>query len=149
MNKQIQRGFIPLVAIILLGLIAIAGGTIATVSISRSNTELRPTATTTTEWADLAPVSARVESLEASEGFTQDKVEVTTPEAFDDSEAKAICAEVMEQEVPGTPSLIGQIHALCEKIHTKDQGVDLEYTANVLKEKWELWQRTQEAQSQR
>lgn len=64
--KTNTRGFIPLVAIILLGLTAIAGGTIATVSIQHNKQpiarapEVEPIATTSSAY--LAPVSTNVKS---------------------------------------------------------------------------------------
>jgi hypothetical protein len=72
--KKHTRGFIPLVAIVLLGLIAVAGGVIAAVSIhnkaanrkEQTSAAATSTPTTTTDAAYSAPVQARVQSSEAS-----------------------------------------------------------------------------------
>lgn len=138
---QNSRGFIPLVAIILLGLIAIAGGTIATVSIRHNKpveasvaTSTEPTATGT---AYSAPVQAQVESSPASAAVQAD----TAPKApvgqimpIPDVVTTRICTEAARQTpvsgVGGTASWLKTIASDCSDLTTKTLS-DAQQTGTV------------------
>jgi hypothetical protein len=149
--KSHQRGFIPLVAIILLGITAVVGGTIATVSIRNSNPKPSSEVGIKAEEPALAPVSARVESSEAgakagtskpvsSNVEARKKTEsAETSSALRDSTRKT-CATAQEQDDLTGKGLITNIHALCDQLlkgnYTSENIQDKEAD---LQEKWRLW----------
>ncbi len=145
-----HRGFIPLVAIVIVGLIVAAGGTIAAVSM-RSSGEKPEEAksevvTTTTEGAYSGPVSSRVESLEEDKEVVAPKSVSTSVEANVETKVeiragtREICAEAQTKAEPSGRSLIADIHVLCEQLlkgnYTEENVRDKE---QALKEKWQLW----------
>lgn len=155
--KSHQRGFIPLVAIILLGITAVVGGTIATVSIHKSVSEpvsgsvsdtTRPTSTPAS-----APVSPRVESLAKSTQDTpaqpktkpveQNKTEAQPLPTFS-ATSVSICKELSSlQSETAARSLLQDMQIICET-YTKG-GYDEERIVSAertLKEKWNLWRKT-------
>lgn len=146
-----SRGFIPLLAIVVLGLILAAGGTIATVSLRTPKAEPAPTttvevATTTTvatEGAPLGPVSSRVESLEGSSGVEGSSEKPAPIEEIVDEQALqvyAVCAGFEHVTTnSGTESLIGDIKGLCEKYWTGNSEQRREW-AQTITEKQNLWE---------
>lgn len=132
------RGFIPLVAIVLLGLMAVAGGVIATVSIRHNGKANAPVATSTEQAATSttysAPVRARVESSGADTTVSAPEVS-STPVAtivrkMDADTAKA-CGEVQSDlrdvkingdgsgdlnHTQGTVSLLKTVADLCNAL---------------------------------
>lgn len=155
--KSHQRGFIPLVAIILLGITAVVGGTIATVSIHKSVSEpVSGSVSDTTKPADnpaSATVSTRVESLakntkdtpaqQKSEQAEQDKREDRARPTFS-STSVAICDEVSSlQSETSARSLLQDMQVICEA-YTKGgyNNERIESAERTLKEKWNLWKKT-------
>lgn len=150
-----QRGFIPLVAIILLGITAVVGGTIATISIRNSNHRTISESDTKVDEPALAPVSARVESLakdsqdtpsqpkpEHVEQIEKEKViEVTTL----DPKSQSICDQVIGMAPESTQrSLIQDMQVICEKyIKGSYEGGRLESAKEMLQQKWQLWTTTE------
>lgn len=155
--KSHQRGFIPLVAIILLGITAVVGGTIATVSIHKSAPEpASGSVSDTTKPADTpasATVSTRVESLTKNTKDTpaqpksgqveQNKGEDQARPTFS-STSVAICDEVSSlQSETSARSLLQDMQVICE-VYTKGgySNERIESAERTLKEKWSLWKKT-------
>jgi len=148
MGTHTHRGFVPLVAIILLGLVAVAGGTIATVSMQKTDVPEGQASDTVKEEAALAPVSPRVASSTSSTSMTAPEPVLAKIRANLKPESKELCRKAKAETVPSTPSLIGQIVTLCEQLEQpatdsaeqRDRWNELEES---LGEKWELWLKTQ------
>lgn len=155
--KSHQRGFIPLVAIILLGITAVVGGTIATVSIHKSVPEpVSESVSDTTKPTDTpasATVSTRVESLTKdtkdtpaqpkSEQVKQNKGEDQARPTFS-STSVVICDEVSTlQSETSARSLLQDMQVICE-VYTKGgyNNERIESAERTLKEKWNLWKKT-------
>lgn len=152
--KNNHRGFIPLVAIILLGLV-VAGGTVATISIQKSRSgesggavlEQRP---------PLAPVSNGVESsgevttnttsnqLSAPVGQIEPSVEVRVTV---DPQIEEICGQARVMEA-SKQSLLGSIQLLCDRVTTGQYpGVEgMIEVQESIEEKWSLWSKTQKTE---
>lgn len=161
-----HRGFIPMVAVILLGLVAVAGGTIATISIRSADNEVsgveqqevaqeamttsdaeittedNTTSVETKADAIALPIqmAAPAVSVWAEETCAEAKdVPLPSPKASDD-EVDGQTAELMDQQALARNSLIGQVHMLCVEI---EGGIsneeELRETEQALKEKWTLW----------
>lgn len=153
--KSHQRGFIPLVAIILLGITAVVGGTIATVSISKSDpkpvVELAPDTARSTSTPALAPVSTSVEALAKdtqntpaqpkTEGVEQNTKTQSFPTFSKGS--LYICEKVKSLESdPNTRSLFQDIQGICE-VYEKG-GYEIEEIESIeakLAEKWNLYKK--------
>lgn len=156
--KSHQRGFISLVAIILLGITAVVGGTIATVSIRNSNPKPSSEAGIKAEEPALAPVSARVESsatttTSASSRSVKPHVEpikaVVEKKAVLYTKSKEICDQIALVQIDTSKrSLTEDIRVLCERIGKGryQEGDELETATTWLKEKWELWLQVQKAE---
>lgn len=144
-----NRGFVPLVAIVLLGLVAVAGGAIATVSMQKTYVPAGQASGTVKEEADLAPVSPRVASSTPSTSVTATEPVLAEVKANLKPESEEICRQAKGEVVPSTPSLIGQIVTLCEQLEQpmtdsaeqQDRWNELE---EKLAEKWKLWLKTQQ-----
>lgn len=153
--RKAHRGFIPLVAIILLGLLAIGGGTIAAVSIRSNKPAEAPTAktdlATTTDAAYSAPVSARVASSGAGSTTGQSIAVPTTVEQISGSvsiETYQICSGARKTSSDAsTKSLIGTVIALCNRSQgnlSPEQARDLDVS---IKEKWQLYEKANATRS--
>lgn len=153
-----QRGFIPLVAIILLGITAVVGGTIATISIHNSNPKPDSEVDTKADEPALTPVSARVESsvtITTSTTSTEIKLPVEkTKTAIEkqivvDTKTKEICDQIALVQIDTSKqSLARDIQVLCELIgsgHYQEIG-EFETAKARLHEKWELWLQVQKAE---
>lgn len=146
------RGFIPLVAIVLLGLVAVAGGAIAAFSIHNKTasketlsavvaTSTPEQAATTTEAAYSTPVQARVQSSGA--GTTQSAPEapstpVTQISATLDADTKTICDETGSSDPMG-------ISLWCKELETpgpdtSDQQERWTNLATRVKSAWKIQQ---------
>lgn len=149
--KSHQRGFIPLVAIILLGITAVVGGTIATVSIHNSNPKPTSEVGTKVDGPALAPVSARVESSETRAEVITPKPVSSNVEASKKAEqaetssilrdsTRKTCTSAQEQDDLTGKGLITDIRALCDQLlkgnYTQENIRDKEA---ALQEKWRLW----------
>lgn len=143
-----HRGFIPLVAIILLGLVAVAGGTIATVSMRSSGQKpavVTDQATTTPSLeAYSAPVSTRVASSTPTTRVEEVEVSarLVTPDLS--PEAISICNEVLQEPDPGKPSLLRDEQTLCKELQevepdTPEQRERWSELENSLLEKHDLY----------
>lgn len=156
--KSHQRGFIPLVAIILLGITAVVGGTIATVSIRNSTPKSTSEVGTKADGPALAPVSARVESSNPTKTNASSdslKLPVERIRAQEektiilDAKSKEICDQIALVQIDTSKrSLTEDIRVLCELIAKGryQEADDLEIATTKLKEKWELWLEVQKAE---
>lgn len=155
--KSHQRGFIPLVAIILLGITAVVGGTIATVSIRNSTPKSTLEVGAKADEPALAPVSARVESSTATTTNASSdslKPPVGRIEAQDEKtlildKSKEICDQIALVQIDTSKrSLTEDIRVLCELVAKGryQEADDLEIATTKLKEKWELWLEVQKAE---
>lgn len=124
--KTNTRGFIPLVAIILLGITAVAGGTIATVSI-RHNKKLPETPVTvvahatTTSSTYSAPVMAKVKSSTVHATSTAKQTQQTPVAqilATLDIQTQKDCQDVSKLGIPSAKSLISGIQIICKRLTT-------------------------------
>lgn len=161
--KKSARGFIPLVAIVLLGLVAVTGAAIVAVSIhnktanekavsvsSATSTSEQPSAPTGT--TDSAPVSARVQSSGASATKTASdapSTPVAQISATLDADTKAICDQTGTQEpvTAGQPYTLG-IPTWCKELQTpaadtSDQEVRWQTLETKIKSAWKLTQQQQ------
>lgn len=156
--KSHQRGFIPLVAIILLGITAVVGGTIATVSIRNSNPKPSSEVGTKADEPVLAPVPARVESsatttTSISPGVVKPPVEQIKAgvgkQIILDTKSKEICDQVALIQIDTSKrSLAEDVRVLCELIGKGryQEGEELETATERLQEKWALWVEVQMAE---
>lgn len=163
MKNNTQRGFIPLVAIVILGIVAVAGGTVATISIRNvQNAPIEKEQLTIQEKdtvdaqepgeAPLGPVSAQEESSERNDKTLAPKSTSANVEANTTGRnivaisetTRQICNEAENQDEPNTKSLIADIHALCEKLLKGNYAQeDIRSIEQSLAEKWRLWQITE------
>lgn len=125
MYTPTSRGFIPLVAIILLGLLVVAGGTIAAVSIQHNKPSEASIATSTepatTSTADSAPVRARVEGSGTSTAHTAPAIPSTPVgqiSATLDAGTKAICDQVGTQEPVIAGGYVVGMPTWCRELET-------------------------------
>jgi hypothetical protein len=127
MGTHTHRGFVPLVAIVLIGLAIAAGGAVVAVSVHKPETV--PQATDST--ADLAPVSPRVASSTESAPVEPIKaaVRLVTPDLKPETEV--FCSKVMAEPVPNKPSLLETHQTIC---------VQLKEPAEDTPEQRERWQ---------
>lgn len=155
--RKAQRGFIPLMAIILLGILAVAGGTIATISIRHNQTaqqEVRATSTpeqvgTATNTAYSAPVQARVESSHTPTTVTADSAApapVAQISPILDADAKAICDNVgpASNTLTKANSAKETTQLLCKRLNTSESNTPeqqkaWQQLADSIKQKGKLW----------
>lgn len=151
--KSHQRGFIPLVAIILLGITAVVGGTIATVSIHNSNPKPSSEVGIKANEPALAPVSPRAESLakNAEDTPTQQKVEQVEQNKTEarslptfSTTSVSICKEINSLQSEATArSLLQDMRVICEVYAKGGYNEErIESAERTLKEKWNLWRKT-------
>lgn len=150
-----NRGFIPLVVIVLLGIAVAAGGTVATMSIRESKLSNTTATTTSEQEASLPPISPRVESSMQSTtsvtvGTKKEPVvqieQKTTGITVLDSQSQTICNQIREKQPESAKrSLIQDMQVICE-MYAKGayQGERLDSAKKMLQEKWVLWLKTQE-----
>lgn len=106
-----HRGFIPLVAIVLLGLVAMVGGVAATVYVRG---EAEPVEDTAQETSASVPISAQVASSTETEAQIVPEEPAALVRATISSESRAICEEVLSK--PEAPkSLLGDAQAICRQ----------------------------------
>lgn len=155
MYTPTSKGFIPLVAIVVVGLIVAAGGTIAAVSIRSNKPAEVPTAkadlATTTDAGYSAPVSARVASSGANATSDTSTATPATVEQISGSvsvETYQICASARKTSPDtNTKSLIGTVVALCDRSQrnlSPEQARDLDVS---IKEKWQLYEKASATRS--
>lgn len=141
-------------AIILLGLMAVGGGVIATISLKGHEKAPAPP-----EQSDsLALVSARVESSATTTTSTSPagaKLPVEQIEAeigmrvVLDTKSKETCDQIALVQIDTSKrSLAEDIRVLCELIGKGryEEGEELETATTRLQEKWELWVEVQKAE---
>lgn len=141
-------------AIILLGLVAVGGGVVATISLKGHEK-----APASPEQSDsLAPVAARVESsttttTSTSPTGTKPLVEQIEAEigkrVILDTKSKEVCDQIALAQIETSKrSLAEDIQVLCELIGKGryQEGEELETATAQLQEKWELWLKVQKAQ---
>lgn len=150
--RNSHRGFIPLVAIILLGLVAVGGGVVATISLKA------PAASHATpgQTDSLPPVTSRVESSVTATASTSNsgvqapvgQIEANVEAGISlDPRSKEICDRIALEPKPINPSLTGDLLTLCERLGKGDYSSAEEAEASGrLQEKWELWLKVQKAE---
>lgn len=156
--KSHQRGFIPLVAIILLGITVVVGGTIATVSIRNSSPKVDSEVNIKKDEPALAPASARVESFATSTTSTASVNSKPPVERIEakierqtvlDTKSKEICDQIALMQIDTSKrSLTEDIRVICERIKKGryQEGDELEIATTWLQEKWDLWLKVQKAE---
>lgn len=157
MNTNSRRGFIPLVAIIAISIVVIAGGTAVTFSltgdkkqegpdISIVNTTNQETQGTTTN-STKEPFSSHTETLVKTKVQASPEISKTTqedpnkPGVILEGQDKEICDTIAKQKIDTSKrSLAEDIRYLCERIPTgRYQGEELDRALETLQEKWRLW----------
>lgn len=162
MRIHTSRGFIPLVAIVLIGLVMAAGGAVVAVSVHKPNSPDHGRSQETDSAADLAPVSPRVATSTAHETPARFEEQGYKVKAVISSETQALCseakkidlplpkqetsdlapqtAELIDEQIDARNSLIGHVHLLCNELIGGDiSAEDLRETEQRVHEKWTLW----------
>lgn len=150
-------------AILLLGLVAIAGGVAATVYVRG---EAAPMKDMVQETTPSAPVSAQVATSTAPEAPGVPEGQKLQVRATISPEVQAICAEAKQVALPlpkqgirdldsqkaelvdgkavARNSLIGHMHILCDELLAGEvDEEELKETEQNVHEKWTLWLKTQ------
>lgn len=152
MGKQ-HRGFIPLVAIILLGLTAVVGGAAATIYV-RGGPAVQELPAVPEEVVDLGSVSPQTATSTAPATVETPGEEKVAEEAQSlptkvevkiAPETLAICVEILKEEIDTSKrSLSEDIRVLCEGIKNGryQEGEQLDRAVEWLHDKWELWLKT-------
>lgn len=162
MNTNYQKGFVPLVAIIAIGIAVIAGGTAVTLSLKGEPEKNTDTTTKLVASSSVpvvqetaneavtslkATISSQAESSIASRTKSSPVASQTNTEDHSKSEirlsdkSKDICDTVANEKIDSTKrSLTEDIRVLCESIQKgKYQNEDLAIAIQKLNEKWQLW----------
>lgn len=152
--RNSHRGFIPLVAIILLGLVAVSGGVVATMALKGQEKAPAPP----DQIDSLPPVAARVESSATTTTSTSpadakptvERIEaVTEKQVVLDTKSKEICDQMASVQIDvSKQSLAEDMKVLCELIDKGryQEGEELDTALTRLHEKWELWLKVQKAE---
>ena len=147
--KTHQRGFIPLVVVLLRGLVVTAGGTAAYISIHQKSSVPAGDATTSDN-AILEETSEPQERPAAiEEEVTVTPIEQVLVVASMSPRTEEICKEAANEDIPEAPSLIGQILTLCRELEkpvlnsVEQQEKWFEIEASIA-DKNELWQTAKE-----
>jgi hypothetical protein len=146
----IHRGFIPLMAILLLSLVAVAGGAFAIVSSHDAATKsTEGVATSTSQDRAVSPsILPPTETSAATKAPQPVSAKPALVRADLSPKSRAICEEAMREALPSKQSLIGSIQTLCLRLDQEAENTPEQQEAwvaieNSLGEKWSLWLKTQ------
>lgn len=141
-----HRGFIPLVAILLLSLVAVAGGTAAVIYVNNASAPEEPLQSSATESQETpGTTSPGTEQQTSSSVETPVAIKIETRLIAPPISArtKEICEDVMARPAPGKPSLLQDAQTLCEQlgkpaedsVEQREQWISLE---GRLEDRWNL-----------
>lgn len=135
-----------MVAILLLGLVAVAGGVVATVYVRG---EAEPVEDVAQETSASVPVSAQVASSTESETQIVPEEPAALVRATISSESRAICEEVLSKP-EASKSLLGDVQAICRQfdkleLDTPEQRGHWLELEEKLKQRAELLRKVDEA----
>lgn len=144
-----QRGFVPLVVVLLLGLAVTAGGTAVFFSIQKPPAPAATAGGAATSTTSSLPPK---ELSETKETYQPTQTSTALIEASVSQSTTDTCENVAKQDIPKSPSLIGQILTLCQELEKpvldspeqRERWSEIE--ANIA-EKKELLETVQSAQN--